>query len=191
MGMKTNGSPRFCWFNMITIYYDVTLEFNEAYIQQSAHVRWCFDAEIWRQILATLVIDIARWLVTMVRNVGRAAPGPRGRNFRPSQRSLWSVAWTRRRHMVAWPPPAAAFVFGPHLVIRLKNTQDCQLKNSRHSQPRSCSPDNCGMLLRFPPSPDCWRWLLLFNLIKWRASVITFGTWTWHPSHNLRTRTLV
>ena len=29
-----------------TIYYDVTLEFNEAYIQQSAHVRRCFDAEI-------------------------------------------------------------------------------------------------------------------------------------------------
>ena len=190
MGMKTNGSPRFCWFNMITIYYDVTLEFNEAYIQQSAHVRWCFDAEIWRQILATHVIDVARWLV-MVRNVGRAAPGPRGLNFRPSQRSLWSVAWTRRRHMVTWPPPAAAFVFGPHLVIRLKNTQDCQLKNSPHSQPRSCSPDNCGMLLRFPPSPDCWRWLLLFNVIKGRASVITFGTWTWHPSHNLRTRTLV
>ena len=72
---------------MITIYYDVTLEFNEAYIQQSAHVRRCFDAEIWPQILATLVTDIARSLV-MVRNVGRAAPGPRGLNFRPSQLSL-------------------------------------------------------------------------------------------------------
>ena len=163
MGMKTNGSQRFCWFNMITIYYDVTLEFNEAYIQQSAHVRRCFDGEIWRQILAT---HGASSLVTVVRNVGRAAPGPRGHNFRPSQRSLWSVAWTRR-HMVTWSPPAPAFVFGPHLVIRLKNTQDCQLKNSPHSQPRSCSPDDCGMLLRFrSTTPDL---LLLFYLIKWEG----------------------
>ena len=48
MGMKTNGSQRFCWFNMITIYYDVTLEFNEAYIQQPAvgaceAMFWCGD----------------------------------------------------------------------------------------------------------------------------------------------------
>ena len=151
--------------------YDYYLLWRDIRVQWSLHpaVGAC-EAMFWCGDMAADIGDTRYWYcpgLVMVRNVGRAAPGPRGLNFRPSQRSLWSVAWTRRRHMVTWPPPAAAFVFGPHLVIRLKNTQDCQLKNSRHSQPRSCSPDNCGMLLRFPPSPDCWRWLLLFNVIKW------------------------
>ena len=97
---------------------------------------------------------------------GKGSSGTPGSQLPPvtAESLIGRVDTETHGHIVTWSPPAPAFVFGPHLVIRLKNTQDCQLKNSPHSQPRSCSPDDCGMLLRFPSTtPDL---LLLFNLIK-------------------------